>query len=631
MIGYLYWLASFATGLLAAYKLEENGFWEKTLHGFVFGTMTGAWLLFLYSLAFGLGWLAFATAGASLFFLSAFFYERKTLAKIRADAGAAAAKSLERHGKFLVLLAGTIALFAILFYTHSLEPKNGGLYSGGSTWGDLALHLTLVNNFLQSAGGLALEYPVYAGQRLGYPFLTDFFTAGLAFQSDLRLSLIASGIVFSACLVALLYLFAKRFGGNGALHGRASATGNRDDAGRERGARIAVLLLLFAGGIGTFRLLADSPDLETAIQNHSHAFLSQHYNVQFTNFVTDFWLPQRNNLVAFCAMLVVLSLLWRNRAAEKRPGELLFAGLVLGMTPLFSFHAAGTAALFFLDWKRLEGEIKSAAWFFGPAIIMAIPQVLWSLPQAAGAVSSLRLQPGWMAGPEGVAAFLFNNFGVLLFLAAFAFLEAEKDQKKFYAGFAAIFVAANVFVFQPWDYDNAKFFFVWLVPTTALAGSFLGKHFEKGNAKKAAAIALALLVCIPGFFFVAREAGLSWQLYSAGDVAFAEWAKANTPAEAVFLTADGHNHPVPSLAGRTVVLGYKGWLWSHGINYAQREKDVNEMFRGGPEAKRLMGHYNVSYAVIGPGERALGADEDFFRQNFEKAYDENGFQVFRAG
>jgi len=594
--------------------------------------MTGTWLLFIHSLSLGFGWRSFAVAGASVLFLAAFFYEPKVFKKIRSEAGKIANNAGKKY-KFLLLIAAVAALFAFLFNSHLLEPKADGTYSGGSTWGDLALHLSLINNFLASPN-ILLEYPVFAGQRLAYPFLTDFFTASLAFQSDLRLALLVSSIVFSICFVALAYFFAKQFGGS------------------ERGARIAVLLLLFAGGLGTYYLLASGQGVEAAVQNHSHSFLGDKYNIHFTNFLTDYWLPQRNNLIAFCAMLVVLSLLWRNRAAkERRPGELLFAGLVLGMTPLFSFHvfvstlaAVVFSGLFFLDWKNLkldwknwksfkllENDLKKIAWFLVPATLMAVPQIMWSLPQAAGAAGSIWFRPGWMTGSEGIAAFLLNNFGLLLPLAIISFFKSSPDQKKFYAGFAALFLAANLFIFQPWDYDNIKFFFSWLVPTAALVGGFLGKVYDQGNLKKMLAIGLAILICLPGFFFVSREAELSWKLYSNEDVAFAEWVNASTPADAIFLTADDHNHPVQSLAGRRVVLGYKGWLWSHGLDYSQREKDVLQMFGGGPEARQLLEKYNVSFVAVGASERTkLGANRQFFENNFEKVYDGNGYEVFRA-
>ena len=64
-------------------------------------------------------------------------------------------------------------------------------------------------------------------------------------------------------------------------------------------------------------------------------------------------------------------------------------------------------------------------------------------------------------------------------------------------------------------------------------------------------------------------------------------------------------------------MGYPGWLWTHGIKYQEREKDIILMFSGAPEAKNLFKEYSINYVMIGPKERdSFTVNEDFFNLNY---------------
>ncbi len=40
-------------------------------------------------------------------------------------------------------------------------------------------------------------------------------------------------------------------------------------------------------------------------------------------------------------------------------------------------------------------------------------------------------------------------------------------------------------------------------------------------------------------------------------------------------------------------MGYRGWLWTYGINYGPREKDISSMYSGGKNSKDLLKKYNI--------------------------------------
>ncbi len=65
-------------------------------------------------------------------------------------------------------------------------------------------------------------------------------------------------------------------------------------------------------------------------------------------------------------------------------------------------------------------------------------------------------------------------------------------------------------------------------------------------------------------------------------------------------------------------MSYPGWLWSYGINYAQREIDVTRIYNGGPTALDLLRHYRADYVVIGPNETSTyHPNLDYFGTQFQ--------------
>ena len=130
----------------------------------------------------------------------------------------------------------TVLFFAVLFAqllsTHMLQPKADGLYSGGSTWADLAWHLSMISNFVARGTEAVRENPIYAGTKLSYPFVPDLISAWMIRCGvSMRTSLIVPSLLTMMGLVVGIYLLARRVG--------ASAFGSV----------AAVFLMMFNGSI----------------------------------------------------------------------------------------------------------------------------------------------------------------------------------------------------------------------------------------------------------------------------------------------------------------------------------------------------------------------------------------------
>ena len=79
-----------------------------------------------------------------------------------------------------------------------------------------------------------------------------------------------------------------------------------------------------------------------------------------------------------------------------------------------------------------------------------------------------------------------------------------------------------------------------------------------------------------------------------------------------------------------MVMSYPGWLWSHGYEYAERERDLRELYQLSPQAPAIVSKYGIDYLVIGPWERnEFRPDEDRFRQTYPRVLSTNDYEVFR--
>jgi hypothetical protein len=362
---------------------------------------------------------------------------------------------------------------------------------------------------------------------------------------------------------------------------------------------------------------------------------------------------------------VVYLLLFHALCAEK-PGEtfssraqhkeLLLAGALIGLLPYIhahSFMATGfvmlcLAAYYFLkdrnDWRILIV-------LFLPLLILSLPQVLFI--RTGVSEGFFVFFPGWadtnrdmimnfdwsslfpavlstIKSAMLVESFWALNAGALLVLLSLGFAKAKRETCIFYLPFLFLFVLANLVKFQPWYFDNYKLFLHWLALTAILAPLALcWLHDSSKKGKAIATVSLAALLIASTVFGVVTHATMiqnTYVVWSGDEIAMADWIRENTASNAVFLTGTAHNHPIPSLTGRTRVMGYEGWLWSHGIPWMEidaRKQDTKAMYQGDFTA---MQNYGVDYVCIGPYERTF-ADENGFTINEEALEDETRFEL----
>ena len=527
------------------------------------------------------------------------------------------------------------------FLGQAWQSRPDGLYAGYiNIWGDWAAHLSFTGSFAYGHN-FPPQFPIDPGNHLGYPFMLDFLAANLVpLGVSLTSSLVLTTGLLGLAFPAVMYLAATRFAG-----------------GRAAGA-IATAVFLLSGGLGFFYLLGDLSVRGFSVLVHlpREYTLDRDLNFQWLNPVLAYLIPQRTTLFGFSLALIVLLLVWTATREQLGRPAYLFAGVVTGLMPAFHVHAWGTvvalSAFWFIFTRRREWAV-----FFVPAVVLALPVLVWMWPPAnnsycgaGGSIFGYCIEPGWLsytdAKRDGLiwaipdfVWFWIKNTSLLIPLIIAGHFANRWIPTHFATWFAPMwlwFAVPSVVVLQPWDWDNTKFFIFFALLGSILAGAVLAELFRRGPWPALAAAAMIVVLVLSGAIDLARASDASVSSYlfvdSRGEQ-LAAWVRANTPPDAVFVVADEHNSPIPTLTGRKVLIGYPGWLFTYGLaDYGRKTGDLQLILQGDPSTPELLKEYDVSYVLMGPQELSPehGADAAYWAQHGTIVYDNGEYRVYRV-
>jgi hypothetical protein len=617
---------------------------ERIAFGAVLGAMAVTALSFLLSLAVRDVTVVTVVAALAVSVLAGMGSIALHRKQFRADFADARVRWLASprspgHPWPLAAVALVCGAWTVHFLHQAYVYTPNGLYAGYvNIWGDWAAHLSFAGSFAYGHN-FPPEYPIDPGHHLGYPFMIDFLAANLVpLGGRLTSSLVLTSGLLGLAFPAVLYLAAQRFVG-----GRAAPV-------------LAVSVFLLGGGLGFVYLLGDLQHFGPPALLHlpREYTLNRDLNFQWLNPVLAYLVPQRSTLFGFSLALIALVILWM--AARSRAGwqPYLFAGIVAGLMPIFHVHAYGTVVALALFWVLFSLRIQWLG-FFVPALVIGAPILVWMWPPAntsvcganpslhgycfeVGWLSSLDLQhdsPIWF-GRDWIW-FWIKNTSVFIPLLIAAHLLRKRIPTAFPNWFEPMwlwFLVPNVIVLQPWDWDNTKFFVFWALLGSILVGGLLAHLFKRGPGSAIAASALLVLLGLSGALDLARASDFSVssvQFTDTGGLQVADWVRTHTSPTALFVVADEHNSPIPTLAGRRVLIGYPGWLWTYGMpDYMQKGDDEARILKGDPAAMDLVRRYGVDYVMIGPQEIPRGASRAYWDQHGTLVYDSGEYAVYRV-
>ncbi|MEK7600743.1 MAG: hypothetical protein AAB463_02180 [Patescibacteria group bacterium] len=548
---------------------------------------------------------------------------------------------------FSLTLAGLLcwAHIAIVLDTFVVDTS-GAIRTTYSGYGDIPLHLTQVSRFAFGQLG-DLEEPIFAGTRIAYPFGINAVSGLLLRMTGAwRFSFLMPIVVCVLLLHALLFI--------------VGYTMTR----RVLWAPLLALLVLFGGGWGGWSVARDA-----IREGSSWSEFKQHLvdgnistvtrwdakwpeqNIVFGAPLGLVLVHQRTFFPGIVGVLLAHVLLWEGVA--RRSQKYLYAGgVVLGSLPLFhthSFVAGGLILIVVTLWGLLRG-----VWWGIPfiktgvlALILAVPQVLFLVSGkplgSDGDFAMLRLgwmvdqtidgfkpQPGHTSSIFSVAyiQFLWMNLGTpLLALLGLSCAYIARSMRARFPHMGVmlavawmLFLVVQTVRFQPWDYDNNKLL-VYMQFATMCAVLYV---FARVKLRALAGVGLALSVgasifsgvidAIPRLAMPEDRLPVIFDAQARGIASFIRDA---LPNERI-ITSTTHTNPVPALTGKSVFVGYPGWLWTRSLPYGPREDLVRAFFKNpAGDTTLLDAQYPAKYVLLDDAARKdFGAQDAIFQKIF---------------
>lgn len=317
--------------------------------------------------------------------------------------------------------------------------------------------------------------------------------------------------------------------------------------------------------------------------------------------------------------------------------HMIAAGVIAGLLPLVHAHSFVAVMVVGAGIALLQRRWREWITFALVASAIALPQMWWSTHQSAvNAGRFFEWQYGWDRGKDTIIWFWLKNAGLFIPLTVAAVLWRGKQPLVtrrlllYLAPFSLCFIVPNVLKLAPWIWDNIKVLFYWWVAAAPLVAILLARLWRKGPALKFLALVLFACVTLAGALDVAAIVLRSnqYQVFDSNGVGFAELVKAKTEPRALIIHAPVHNHPV-FLTGRRSLMGYPGHIWTHGLDFTQRESEIRRIYAGGSDAPLLMQKYGVQYAVVGPHERDLMTVNEGFFSRFQLMGEVGGYRLYK--
>lgn len=570
-----------------------------------------------------------------------------------------------------IIISGLFLIVVLLIFHLCLVSKTffidnvGSIHSTIEGFGDIPFHLTQISKFAYEPS-FNLNDPIFFGEKIHYPFLINLISGLL-----LRLTgcftfsvMFPIYILVIASFILLTIIYNKLFK-NLLL------------------TAVAVWVFMLGSGLGGFTYMH-----QALIEHKSFIQINEDISNKKIPMVTYFEAKYPNQNIVFGAPMVLV-LIHQRTFFLGLFGFLLFLylliqfelssllswkkaigiGIVYGLLPMIHTHSFVAASLVLAVYgvilivKKHWVNFKNLFILMSIGFVLAIPQ-LWYLVGTksifTNASQFAKFRLGWMINPTIGSVqfstgdipsifslpylnFLSSNFGFILFafvLASIYFILKRKKIKTdnilpilFFLSSILIFLIVQIIQFQPWDFDSNKllvYYQLFAVPFTLWLLVVLFKKYKK------------IMVCIIIiYFFIAISSGflnifsrLKIEkndlpiIFNISAEHLSTFIKSNVK-DKLILTSTTHLNPVASLAGRGVLVGYPGWLWSHGIDYSKRENEIKSFYIDPYKNDEILQKYHVGYILLdNMAINEYGAKKEVFNKLFNKIFEDGQYILY---
>lgn len=207
--------------------------------------------------------------------------------------------------------------------------------------------------------------------------------------------------------------------------------------------------------------------------------------------------------------------------------------------------------------------------------------------------------------------FWSKNFGFVFLMWLFALILVifKKIELNFPFVLSSLFLflIPNLFLFQPWDFDNGKIFFYWWVISIIfcclpLLRFFFEREFYLG---KFLIILILFFSTLAGILDFSQKLILGKRIHNLGysdeqkeNILVAEWIRKNTEKNSLFLTTITIDPTPIFLAGRPIYVGFTDWFVSQSVDYLDNIKKAQEILSGN---LKLACKEKIDYILVDQG------------------------------
>ncbi len=524
----------------------------------------------------------------------------------------------------------TIVLFSAicstLLFQQIFLPKDGALFVGPSTYGDLPVHSAIITTIAEHQT-FPPENPVYSGHKLTYPFLADSLCSTfLLFGLNLRWAILVPSFLFIVLVLTGFLIFAYEI------------------LKRTAAAILAALLFFFSGGLGFIYFIEKlkiSPDNFTRLF-HGYSVTPTNIgdqNIYMWNVICHILIPQRTSLTGWSILFFVLWVLYRGLSTQHKK-YFLISGIITGLMPIIHTPSYFILIVIGIFWflaflftsQNKKGYLENWLYWLLPLLLLSIPQNYYWFASEASAPSFFRFKWNAFNIHDNWFWFWIKNGGVVFVLSIPALIGISRKNFQFYVPAIILFLVAEAILFAPWTADNNKIFFIWYAFSVILVSGYIFELFDLLNIRRERWVLIAMITFLgtfSGILSVCHDFTVSNQINSNTDLAVADYVRYKTPKDAIFLTAAIHNNPVSTLAGRRRLMGLPAILNSHGINFKKREKDIIAMYRNPKKFPLLADRYHVDYIYFSDTERGMyKTDNAYFEQAYPKTFSYRDVNIY---
>lgn len=552
---------------------------------------------------------------------------------------------------------GLVVLFLAVFSAIHLNlisdtfhiDKKGSIHSTPAGYGDVPLHLTQISKFAFQSD-FNLDEPIFYGNKLKYHFGLNMFRGWLlALTNKWSFSVLWPLYALALLNVSLIFLIYRKFVKNSWL------------------ALLSLFLFFFGAGIAGWGSLLGKPVRRLI----DFSFLFNGQNTDFGPVLSMAFTHQHTFFLGTFGFSLFLLLLLKIKEIP-RPFYVGTAGMVLGILPLMHVHSfvvacltSGIVALTCL-YKKEYADFKRFLLVIGLGALISLPQILFlrastgfSVPDVS--FPSFRL--GWMTGVGygsvvfptadrsifswSFLEFIWVNFGILIpvfvFLVVFFIYRyhlIHTTQRKIMAllaiGASSIFMMVQTIQFQAWDFDNNKIlvyslffaapFIVW-----SLWNLFYISRFWQVFTLTVVLFFSTFSGVVDTIYYMRLSERELPVIFDLDAQKMAEYIRNNIKEQDFILTTTDSHNPVSSLAGRQILMGYGGWLWTRGIDYTKRMDSLKKFYQSPMQNKIFLDTWRVSYMLFDPtAAHEYKAEKTDFEVLFPKQFEAGRFTLFRV-